>query len=106
MGARVPGHRPPRAGPNRHREYDRTDRNEESKRFYHSSAWLRLRRVKLARNGLCELCIREKRVAVASHVHHVQDLVLHPELGLNLDNLQSLCHACHSRLHAFGRETG
>jgi len=59
--------------------------------FYNSSAWKKLRRMKLARSPLCEECRRP-----ATDVDHKVSIHKggHP---LDMTNLQSLCHSCHSR---------
>jgi 5-methylcytosine-specific restriction protein A len=90
----------PVVGANRHREYDRTSRDPESKRLYDSAVWRKLRRVKLARDPLCEMCREEGRVVAASHVHHRVEIRDNRELALDIDNLVSLCHSHHSQIHA------
>lgn len=103
MPNRVPSHKPRRlAGPGRHREYDRTARDADGKRFYHSDAWLKLRRLKLSINPLCERCLKRGMLTPASIAHHKQERRDHPELALELDNLESLCASCHSSEHAQG----
>jgi len=70
----------------------------ERHRFYGRTAWARCRALKLRRNPLCERCLREEGKTVeARHVHHIQDLAERPDLAYDLDNLESLCHPCHSR---------
>lgn len=61
--------------------------------FYTSRAWLRVRSVFLRRHPLCARCGR-----VADTVHHRTPI---KEGGAHLDpdNLESLCHSCHSREH-------
>lgn len=84
------------------RDYDRTRRDQDSKRFYNSGAWKKVRRLKLSQSPLCELCLHStpRQLRPASHVHHKIELRDDRSLGLDLDNLQALCHGCHSRLHA------
>ncbi|WP_405083185.1 HNH endonuclease [Paenibacillus chitinolyticus] len=36
-------------------------------------------------------------------MHHIKELERYPELGLSLDNLESVCTSCHNKLH---REKG
>lgn len=81
------------------REYDRRSRNRESKRFYNSKAWKAVRASKLAADPICEQCEREGRLTRADVVHHKLELVQHPELGLCMENLESLCHSCHNFHH-------
>ena len=44
---------------------------------------------------LCQECLRKGMINTAEEVHHIKPLEDFPELGLRLDNLESLCHACH-----------
>lgn len=60
--------------------------------FYQTKAWRQLRRIKLGRQPVCERC----RVALATEVHHIENARGNEEGRLDLDNLQSLCHRCHS----------
>lgn len=77
----------------RHRIYDETQRDPVAKKFYNSAAWRKLRKLKLAQNPVCEQCQRR----LAREVDHVKPRAQHPELALDITNLQSLCTPCHSR---------
>lgn len=46
----------------------------------------------------------DARIHRAVCVHHIKELKDHPELALDDDNLISLCHKCHDRVH--GRDAG
>ena len=81
------------------------DITKESKKvirqnYYNNQAWRRLRKAKLMAQPLCEIC-----GAVAQHVHHVKsflsedDELKQMELLLSWDNLMSVCHECHNKLH-------
>ncbi|MBQ9642909.1 MAG: HNH endonuclease, partial [Lachnospiraceae bacterium] len=66
--------------------------------FYNSSAWKHARMAALRRDMFtCAIC-----GARASEVHHLVELddvnVHDPNISLNLNNLQSLCHDCHSAI--------
>lgn len=101
MPQRIPSHRTsPRLEALSHRDYDRSRRDLDSKKFYNGAAWKRLRLSKLRQNPMCELCRPLGMHVVATHVHHKIELQQDRSLGLHIDNLQSLCHPCHSRLHA------
>ena len=64
--------------------------------FYQSKAWRRIRLLALQRDHyLCQECLKQKRIKTATEVHHIKPLEEYPELGLELDNLQSLCWDCH-----------
>lgn len=75
----------------RRRQYDR-DRQED-KAFYTSKRWRRVRLQKLRRNPLCECGCNQ----LAEEVHHKQDRKDRPDLAYELDNLEALTKACHSR---------
>ncbi|MBL1219128.1 MAG: HNH endonuclease, partial [Planctomycetes bacterium] len=58
--------------------------------------WRRLRRMYLARHPLCEHCLRYDDVTPATEVDHIVSLRDGGE-RLDVNNLQSLCRACHAR---------
>ena len=65
--------------------------------FYRSKAWQAVRRRALMRDGFtCRIC-----GARATEVDHIRELtpanISDPAVSLSLDNLQSLCHDCHTR---------
>ena len=56
--------------------------------------WQRLRRMILAQQPFCVMCQRAGRVVAATDVDHIVPLA---EGGTSAaDNLQPLCHSCHS----------
>lgn len=64
--------------------------------FYGKGAWKRARLQALTRDHwLCQECLRHRRFRNAVEVHHIKPLEQFPELGLELDNLESLCRECH-----------
>lgn len=70
--------------------------------FYQSTAWRKLRAVKLAREPMCEECARQGRVTPAQMVDHIIP-INKGGAPLDVDNLQSLCNACHARKSAKDR---
>ena len=69
-----------------------------AKPFYSSPQWGDARRAALIRDRFtCQRC-----GARAEEVHHLTELsptnINDVNITLNLDNLQSLCHECHSRI--------
>lgn len=79
---------------------------KESKPFYHTAAWKRLRAVALSRdNGMCQDCMERFRMGYgikpnrATMVHHIIPVEERPDLALDLNNLRSLCSECHNREH-------
>jgi len=74
-------------------EYEAT-RESAAKRGY-DAKWRRLREIVLERDPLCRECKRQGRIEMATDVDHIKALA---SGGTNaMSNLQSLCHACHSR---------
>jgi hypothetical protein len=62
--------------------------------LWRSTRGQRLRAWQLAEHPYCDEC-----GAVAKQVHHKQSQIDRPDLILAIDNLQSLCHACHCDKH-------
>ena len=75
----------------RHKRYDATKRDMESKSFYDSAAWRKTRKMVLKREPLCRMC--GKPATIVDHIIPIR------EGGKRLDasNLQPLCHACHNQ---------
>lgn len=79
---------------------------KESNPFYHRVAWKRVRLAALQRDRwMCRDCMARFEAGYgfkpnrATMVHHVIPLEERPDLGLDLDNLVSLCDECHNRRH-------
>lgn len=79
---------------------------KESKPFYHTAAWKRVRAAALMRdNGMCQACMDRLRAGYgirprrAEMVHHIIPLEERPDLALDLNNLRSLCNECHAKEH-------
>lgn len=74
-----------------------------SKAFYNSKAWQECRRAYLSEHPYCERCKAAGMIVPAEHVHHKvwlnRDNIGDPSVTLNPDNLESLCHDCHTREH-------
>ncbi len=51
------------------------------------------------RDPLCERCLKKGIVKERDLSHHIKRVATHPELRLVLDNLESLCVACHDWEH-------
>lgn len=74
-----------------------------------SRRWMKLRWQQLSDHPLCERCERNGLVVSACEVHHIKPVESVPseveqrQLMFSLDNLMSVCHACHVALH---RELG
>ncbi len=88
------------------------EHRREADAFYHQRdpdshkrygrAWRKVRKRQLARQPLCEMCMRQGRMTPADQVHHVKPL---SKGGTNApSNLMSVCAPCHSGITA--REGG
>ena len=64
----------------------------------YGSAWQKVRARYVKLHPFCEECFAQGILRRVEHVHHIKPL---DEGGTNdFDNLKSLCHSCHSRIHA------
>lgn len=79
------------------RDYKMRRSDVEEQAFYKSERWRRLRAWKLRQNPICEIC----NTAAATIVDHIRPIKKGGDPML-VDNLQSVCAACHNRKH--GRE--
>lgn len=69
-------------------------------KFYESARWKKKRAVILARDKyMCQVCRRYGRMVPATIVHHIKEVEDYPELAYTNSNLQSVCLACHNKLH-------
>ena len=66
---------------------------------YNSPRWARLRAMMLRMTPVCQACGRQP----AEHVHHRIEIKNAPELTYQAANLECLCRACHTRIHAHRR---
>lgn len=80
-------------------------RNPHYIKMINSNKWKLLRTRKIQNNPICEVCEANGLSTPATEVHHKTPVesVSH-ELGMkqlmfSYDNLQSLCHSCHSEIH-------
>ena len=68
--------------------------------LYNTKAWQRMRASILARdNHICQYCLEDGTLTPATTVHHIKFLDKYPELGMETDNLISVCTDCHARIH-------
>lgn len=59
--------------------------------------WQKLRDWFIGRHPLCEECLKHHRITQATDVDHIIPHKGNPKLFWDVNNLQALCHACHSR---------
>lgn len=80
-------------------------KDERYKKMINSQRWQLLRRNKINRSPLCELCRLDGIMSAAEEVHHVVpvesagDYEGMEKLMFDMGNLQSLCHDHHSEVH-------
>jgi 5-methylcytosine-specific restriction enzyme A len=86
----------------------------QKRKFYDSRDWKQLREeVKKRDNYECQECKRQglvflntdelnksgKRKKIKLVVHHIKELEDHPDLALEIDNLETVCVNCHNKIH-------
>ena len=71
-----------------------------AKKLRSSQRWRKLRALKLARDPLCEACLRLGVRRKTTQVHHIEPIVRRPELAFVMSNLLSLCGSCHMKIEA------
>lgn len=81
--------------------YDKTIRAKDRAKIYNSKEWKEVREKVLIRDGMmCKICEKNKISTLADEVHHIKYLEDRPDLAFELDNLISVCRACHMGIHA------
>lgn len=84
-----------------HRPKDRQQRSEEAQSWrwmYRTREWLDdLRPTQLLREPFCRECARRGIRTLATDVDHIEDHKGDWVVFTDRNNLQSLCHSCHSR---------
>lgn len=82
----------------RHKDYNTHRRDETLQSFYNSKEWKAVRKIAIELNPFCVVCNRPANVI--DHIKEIRD----GGAPLALENLQSLCHACHNKKSAIERE--
>ena len=76
-------------------KYNSNMRDNKSQSFYNSRSWKRIKDYRMSLDGgICTRCGYK-----ADLVHHIKEIKEAPELALDIDNLESLCHKCHNKEH-------
>lgn len=82
-----------------------TENDKIRRSIYDTSRWRKLRASKLMNSPLCEMCLEQNKVTAGVDVHHkvsfvnAVDPLWRLELAYSYDNLQTLCKACHQKIH-------
>lgn len=85
-----PAHKP--------REQPRSAEAQAYRRWYSLDIWTKdLRPTQLMREPFCRECSRHGRRVIATDVDHIVDHKGDWSKFIDRDNLESLCHSCHSR---------
>lgn len=77
-------------------------RINQNQKFYASTRWRKIRKIKINNNPLCEICEQFGRITPGDVVDHIQP-INQGGSQFDLRNLQTLCHSCHNRKS--GRES-
>ncbi|MGG0569756.1 HNH endonuclease [Priestia megaterium] len=87
---------------------------QQKRKFYDSGLWKQCReQIKKRDNYECQECKRNgyvrtdtneysksaKRKKIRLVVHHIKELEHHPELALDMKNLETVCVDCHNKEH-------
>lgn len=91
------------------REARRTAFKGSSAKRGYGYRWQKLRNRFIAQHPFCEQCMKQGRLTIATDIDHIKPHRGDPILLFDEENLQALCHACHSRKTAsedggFGNE--
>lgn len=70
-------------------------RKHSNTKFYQSTAWRKLRKVKLEKVPLCEECLKKGVHTPAKVADHIVS-INRGGSALDIANLQSLCDRCHN----------
>ena len=79
------------------REAERSEQSASWRWMYRTGTWKDLRAAQLLREPFCRICAVEGRRTRATDVDHIRDHKGDWSLFADPENLESLCHSCHSR---------
>lgn len=81
----------------RHKIYDKHQRDKKSAKFYSSGQWQRVREQVMIRDkGLCVHCLADKSINKADVVDHIVPIKQQWSLRLSMSNCQALCNHHHA----------
>nr|URC17119.1 MAG: HNH endonuclease [Lokiarchaeota virus Ratatoskr Meg22_1012] len=71
-------------------------RFKSANNFYNSKEWAKCRIEILKRdNYTCKICGKKP----ARNIHHINSVIIFPEMSLSHDNLLTVCDECHKKWH-------
>lgn len=83
--------------------HSNTDMRKLRQDAYNQTSWKKVRKTYLLQHPLCEECLKKGKVTPATSVHHIKSPFKGGEtnqfLLLDYNNLESVCHECHSEIH-------
>lgn len=79
--------------------YDKFYRDQETKKFYQSAQWRKVKEMKLRRDPLFESCAQANKTTAAEMVHHLIP-IRKGTWKLDLVFLVSLCASCHQKVES------
>lgn len=84
------------------KDYDKYVRDKESKDFYNSRSWLKVRKIVLDKyHGLDLYQLKiNKRIVYADTVHHIEELKDDSSKALDINNLIPVSAATHNYIHS------
>lgn len=91
--------------PKKKREYnDYNGKRQKRQSVYNTTRWRDIRKAKLMKDPLCEICLLEDKTTLAEDVHHLNSFVDYEDnqaltLAFDSNNLCSVCKKCHWRCH-------
>lgn len=69
----------------------------QDKKFYNGKRWKKIRLLALARDQhLCVICRKHGTLSIGTEVDHIIPYQIKPRMAYDLENLQTLCHQCHT----------
>lgn len=82
------------------KDYDDRRKDDKYRKFYKSNQWSIVRDYVLKRdNYLCRECDKEGKITICSTVHHIIEIKEDFSKALDENNLVTLCHECHNKIH-------
>lgn len=74
--------------------------------IYTSKRWRKLRQIHLAQHPFCTYCSELGHTTPATVVDHITPIREAPDRAYDMENIQSLCDACHSGAKQKEEQTG